>query len=250
MSGTDGRTAPGSLDLAALYRRRILKGEMAPGDPMPTLKAATEEHGVAKGTVVRAYDVLKREGLIQAHPGRGTVVASLGLAAPGGDRIERVRRGGNGLLPGETSTEHHAGVVSIDDRAVVEALGIDFHDEVGVRERVYVREGGKRYEYAVSYYGVRARVAVPELVEEGVLPSQWPQIYEERTGLSVHRHVRYGARIATQHEMRKFHQFADPTSARAVLVVTTEFSDDAGPLAVWEDVYAPGETIPGPPPAE
>lgn len=235
---------PGYADIAARYRGEIRSGARQPGDPMPTLDAAAADSGVSRNTVVRAYDMLKREGYITARPGAGTVVTTAGMHLSGSDRIARIEQGGTGLLPGESTEERRAGIRSVDDIAISEALGVELRDEIGVRTRVFVREG-KRTMYGVSCYHMRAVSAVPELSRQEPLPGQWQRLYEERTGRTVHRAPQqYGARIATPYEMEKFHMFRDATAARAVLVITTVFSDEKGPLAYWEDIYAPGITRP------
>lgn len=240
----------GYADIAAHYRKEIRAGARHPGDPMPTLDAVKAEHGVSRNTAVRAYDMLKREGFITARPGAGTVVAADGMHLSGSDRIARIERGESGLLPGESTEEHRAGIRSVDDLTVAEALGLELRDEIAVRTRVFVREG-KRTMYGISCYHLRAVSVVPELTEPSPLPRQWQELYEERTGRTVHRGPQqYGARIATPDEMHKFHMFRDATAARAVLVVTTQFSDENGPLAYWEDIYAPGLTRPADTPAE
>lgn len=244
MSEAKAEKKKGYADVAAYYRQKIRSGTMPPGDPMPTLTEAGEEHGVSRNTAVRAYDVLKREGYITARPGAGTVVAAEGMHLSGSDRIARIEKGESGYLPGETKVESTAGMRSVDDIVVAEALGVDLRDEIGVRTRVFLRDG-KRTMYAISCYHLRAVSAVPELAEMGDLPGQWQKLYEERTGRSVYKAPQhYGARIATPDEMAKFHLFRDVTAARAVLVVTTQFSDENGPLAYWEDIYAPGLTRP------
>jgi GntR family transcriptional regulator len=238
----------GYAAVAKRYRKMIESGELGPGDPMPTLDAAAEECGVSRNTAVRAYEVLKREGLITSRPGAGTVVTAAGIHLSGIDRIDRIERGESGLLAGETTVEHMAGMRSVDDMAVAEALGVELRDEIAVRTRVFVRDG-KRRMYGISCYHPRAFAAVPEIPIPNPLPEQWQRLYQERTGREVHRSPkRYGARIATPDELRRLHVFADPTASRAVLIAVTVFHDEDGPLAYWEDVYAPGEHVAMPDP--
>jgi len=57
-------------------RSRIASSQLAPGDPVPSARAITREWGVAVATATRALASLRDEGLVQARPGVGTVVAS------------------------------------------------------------------------------------------------------------------------------------------------------------------------------
>ncbi|MFB9902983.1 TetR/AcrR family transcriptional regulator C-terminal domain-containing protein [Allokutzneria oryzae] len=60
--------------IAAEIRSRIEAGELRPGDRVPSTRAVTREWGVAMATAAKALDLLRQEGLVEAHPGAGTVV--------------------------------------------------------------------------------------------------------------------------------------------------------------------------------
>ncbi|MFF0698658.1 GntR family transcriptional regulator [Streptomyces tendae] len=231
----------GYADVANHFRTLIQDGQLGPGDALPSVQEIREQFSVSAKTVSRALAVLKQEGHVTSRGSLGTVVAKQQATyRSGASRMELVKRGGTGFLGGETSVEHMAGLRSVDDLAAAEALGIDLRDEIAVRTRIFVRDG-KRSVYSVSCYHIRAAAAVPELPNQEPLPGQWQQLYEERTGQAVYLSPeRYSARIATPDELRRLHIPDDSSSARAVLVVSTVFHDEEGPLAYWEDVYAPG----------
>ncbi|MFE9690903.1 TetR/AcrR family transcriptional regulator C-terminal domain-containing protein [Micromonospora sp. NPDC005806] len=73
--------------IAAEIRRRIALGELRPGDPVPSARRITREHGVAIATATKVLALLRDEGLVLTRPGAGTVVAPPRPAAP------RARRG-------------------------------------------------------------------------------------------------------------------------------------------------------------
>ena len=60
--------------LAAILRRAIESGTYGPRDPIPSESTLQQEHGIARGTVRRALDILRDEGLIITITGRGTFV--------------------------------------------------------------------------------------------------------------------------------------------------------------------------------
>ena len=60
--------------LADLLREQIESGQLAPRTPIPSAKTLAQEHGIAIGTVTRAVDVLRAEGLVVTVPGRGVWV--------------------------------------------------------------------------------------------------------------------------------------------------------------------------------
>ncbi|MET9463886.1 TetR/AcrR family transcriptional regulator C-terminal domain-containing protein [Streptomyces sp. NPDC006544] len=59
-------------------RRRIETGELAPGDRVPSTREITRHWGVAMATATKALSELRREGVVRAVPGVGTVVAAPG----------------------------------------------------------------------------------------------------------------------------------------------------------------------------
>ena len=62
--------------IAAELRDQIVTGRLHAGDQLPTIAELATRHGVAVGTVHRAMDLLRSEGLIAASRGRRSVVVS------------------------------------------------------------------------------------------------------------------------------------------------------------------------------
>ncbi|WP_310727935.1 TetR/AcrR family transcriptional regulator C-terminal domain-containing protein [Streptomyces sp. N2A] len=77
---------PPYLRIVAAIRRRIADGELAPGDRVPSTRQIAGEWGVALATVTKALTTLRLEGLVEARPRIGTVVAGTAPAAPDGRR--------------------------------------------------------------------------------------------------------------------------------------------------------------------
>ena len=65
---------PAYLQLARILREMITSGQIAPRQPMPSIKTLTQQYGVAKGTAEKALGVLRTEGLVVTVPGRGIYV--------------------------------------------------------------------------------------------------------------------------------------------------------------------------------
>lgn len=57
------------MQVAAVLRARIRKGELRAGDAMPSSRTLAQEHGVSVETAVKALRVLADEGLIKRWPG-------------------------------------------------------------------------------------------------------------------------------------------------------------------------------------
>jgi AcrR family transcriptional regulator len=61
--------------IADVIRDRIARGELQPGDRIPSARAITREWGVAIATATKALAALRDDGVTVARPGVGTIVA-------------------------------------------------------------------------------------------------------------------------------------------------------------------------------
>ncbi|MDF2711407.1 MAG: putative transcriptional regulator [Nonomuraea muscovyensis] len=77
-----GTGEPPYLRIAAEIRRRIADGRLKPGDRVPSTRRIAEEWGVALATATKVLTRLRQEGLVEARPRVGTVVAPPASAAP------------------------------------------------------------------------------------------------------------------------------------------------------------------------
>ncbi|MCX5114387.1 GntR family transcriptional regulator [Streptomyces sp. NBC_00378] len=230
----------GYAEIAAHYRRLIDEGTLKAGDPMPPMSQVQKDFGVTITTANRAYRLLKTEGLTEAKPGVGTVVAERSrVASTGAARLQRLERTGKPYAPGETATDHQAALRSCADPEIAELLGVELHDEIVLRSRVFLREGQPAV-VALSCIHPRALGPVPELLG-GPLDRFWQELYTERTGRVITRSPeRRGARLASNSELGALSVAAPAGAAVPVLVLRNVFHDEDGPIEVWEDVYAPG----------
>lgn len=60
--------------IAESIRRRIISGDLQPGDQLPPIRTMVKNWNCTPGTVQRAYQELARQGLLSSHPGKGTFV--------------------------------------------------------------------------------------------------------------------------------------------------------------------------------
>ncbi len=65
---------PRYYQIYSALRERIVRAELRPGQPLPSERQIAESYGVARLTVVRALELLAREGFIERQHGRGTFV--------------------------------------------------------------------------------------------------------------------------------------------------------------------------------
>ena len=58
-------------------KKAIIAGQMRPGDRFPSVRTLSQELKINPNTAHKAVTQLISDGLLEAHPGRGTVVAEL-----------------------------------------------------------------------------------------------------------------------------------------------------------------------------
>ena len=88
-------TEPPSMRIAAELRAQIERGELAPGERVPSAREITRRWGVAIATATRVLAALRDDGLVRAVPGVGTVVVA--PPEPGGPGGRRTGGGAPGL---------------------------------------------------------------------------------------------------------------------------------------------------------
>ena len=92
--------SPGTTLFRWLYdeiRTAIVEGRLTPGTRLPSTRSIADQHGVARGTVVAAFDQLATEGYVESGVGNGTFVRRM-RAEPRAD-VRSDRHNGRGKSP-------------------------------------------------------------------------------------------------------------------------------------------------------
>ena len=74
---TDLSGEPLQSQIARQLRAKILAGEMAAGEVLPSIRGLARETRVSVITVQRGYEALEREGLIHARRGKGFFISQI-----------------------------------------------------------------------------------------------------------------------------------------------------------------------------
>jgi GntR family transcriptional regulator len=243
MSQPPPKQPPKWRQIADEIALQIDEGIYRPGDRLPSVQALVAEGKGATATVHRAYQALEAEGLVQTVQGSGTTVLSPGASSStvtGAARLERLRRTGRPLIPRETYVNARSVVRSCADPEIASLLGIDLFDEIILRSRTFVRDG-KATVLALNVIHLRALLTLPELLDAGPMPKFRHDLYAERTGRRVIAGPEQStARLASTNELEEFGIDVPIDAPVPVLVLRTVYSDDDGPLEVWEDILRPG----------
>lgn len=160
--------APKYVRLARTIRRRIEEGEYPPGSLVPSENQLAQASGMSRPTVVRALDLLKRDGWLESRQGFGTVVRARPEAIDHRDRPGRIA-----LERDESRDPGHVvgvGFVQAPQR-IAALLGVPRLTLVLVR-RFLVEEDGEPVELACSYFAQEAtegtQLAGPEPLGESM----------------------------------------------------------------------------------
>ncbi len=71
-----------SAQLTQALREAVQSGDLQPGDPLPSSRELALTLGVARGTIIEAYDQLLAEGVFDSQPRTGTYVSHALVKTP------------------------------------------------------------------------------------------------------------------------------------------------------------------------
>jgi GntR family transcriptional regulator len=166
--------------IAAEIRARIDRGELRPGDRVPSVREIVDTEGVSIATATRVAAVLRADGYAESIPGIGTIVTTPRKLTTGPDRLALLRATGTGFRSGENveilSAELLAGVEHVTD-----ALGLEDGAEVVRRRRLYRDDDGV-VTLSTSWLPGRLADVAPELLIAEPLPTMTFGLVEERSG--------------------------------------------------------------------
>src|SRR3712207_5984432 len=80
------------VQLVAQVRHAIEVGGLGPGEKLPTVRGLAAELDIAPNTIVKAYNELQREGLVESRARVGTVVAEGVVEVAKGRQREAIGR--------------------------------------------------------------------------------------------------------------------------------------------------------------
>src|SRR5437763_7129404 len=140
MSPEIQQALPKFLQIANYIRAQIARGQLRPGDEVPSERQIAEEWSVSRPTATRALAALRAEELVEARQGAGTFVREQPrLHRRARDRYERSRSTGKAYGTGERAEITHAGPAPAPEVVAV-ALGVDAGARVVRRRRIVLDE--------------------------------------------------------------------------------------------------------------
>lgn len=231
--------APKYRQIAALLREQILRGDLRPGDELPSERVIAVQYSVSRPTATKALDVLRQEGLAEAVRGSGTYVSAPPVNRRARERYQRARDEGAIYPQDEYAVIVAAGLIDEAPASVRANLGLPAGARVVRRRRVTHDATGPR-EISTSWLAAAVAEKAPLLLETERIRQGTLQYVESATGRrGAQARDRVSARLASAEESALLG--LPPDEPTPVLCVEHVVCDAQGqPLEFAEAVYPPG----------
>ncbi|MGX7825272.1 GntR family transcriptional regulator [Actinokineospora sp. 24-640] len=191
---------PKYLQIANHYKDQITRGDLKPGDKLPSDRQIAQDWGVVRPTAEKAVKALQVQGIVERRQGSGTYVLAQRVATRARELYSRARQFGRIYAPGWYAEIKAAEVVPAPDY-VAEALGLRTGDEVIRRHRVTHNDAGEPVETSVSWLDGGLVEVAPRLVELERIRTGSVSYVESATGrVASHARDRVAARSASEDE--------------------------------------------------
>lgn len=221
-------------EIAESLRTRIAAGEFGPGDIVPSGRDLAEQWSVARATAIKAMDVLRSDGIVEARQGTGFVVTETPVARPAGAR----RVGSTRVTGGMPFLRVGAPNWTTPPSQVAEALKLDAGVDALRRARVNQLPDGSPHSFVVAWFPQDVAQAAPRLAQTAPLAEGTTRYVRRATdrfpveGVDVTT-----VRLATEEESEHL-RLSGPTAVAVVL--HTAYDQERRPL-VCEEGVTPAE---------
>lgn len=231
------RSDPPYLQISRYYREKILSGDLAIGEKLPSAREMRSTWGIAKATASRVSQTLYREGLVELDPGVGLRVTGRRPANSGIDHMKATRRTGDIYAPGQYAKIISAKLVP-GPLHITKLLGLQDNAPVIRRERIRY-QGEFVINKSVTYNpGIYAAVA-PALLSTEPIKGGTSGYLEGRLGrYAVVTTQTITSRLATPEEVSLFCE-VKPASPFIVLIGTDTLVTAEGEVIEAAEVVSP-----------
>jgi GntR family transcriptional regulator len=223
------------LQIAALLRDQIIRGDLQPGAEVPSERRLAEIYSVARPTASRALEVLRRERLVESRQGSGTFVRSPNAAPRARERLERAAALGSMYSDSEDCAFPFIGIVD-GPAYVTDALNIAPGGRVIRRQRIISNPTGP-VELSTSWFPAALADVAPRLLEHERVGGGTLGYLARTTDIQLgYARDQVCARMATTEEVEALRL----SETSAVLVYHLVVCDDGDvPIEFDEGVYPP-----------
>ncbi|MFI5976986.1 GntR family transcriptional regulator [Streptomyces sp. NPDC051452] len=166
--------------IAGDLRARIANGEFSPGELLPSGRDLAEQWQVSRATVVKAYDILRGDGLVVAQQGSGFTVVQTPIARPAGGRRAGSSRVGGGAPYRRLGTPDRA----VPPAHIAEALQLGPGEEALRRVRLVLLDDGSPHSLVTAWFPPSVAGAAPRLAAKGPIAEGTTHYVRRETGRS------------------------------------------------------------------
>jgi DNA-binding GntR family transcriptional regulator len=236
MPAAEQPTLPKFVQIANSVRDRILRGELRPGDEVPSERQIAEEWGVARPTASRAVQLLRSQGLVESRQGSGSFVSERQqLVRRARDRYAQARGSGAIYPEGEWAEIVQARVVKAPAH-IAEALNLPVGTKALKRRRITNDPTGP-VELSTSWFSEDVATVAPRLLQRERILEGTVAYVEACTGRRAKVATdRVGAKLASDDEATALG--LDRPSA-VLVVLHVAYDRNQQPLEVVEAVFPP-----------
>ncbi|SHK56220.1 GntR family transcriptional regulator [Actinacidiphila paucisporea] len=217
-------------EIAESLRARIAGGEFTPGEIVPSGRDLAEQWSVSRATAIKAMDVLRNDGVVEARQGTGFVVTETPVARPaGGRRVGATRVSGS--MP-----FLRVGVPdwSVPPAHVATALGLDAEVTALRRVRVLQLPDGSPHSYVTAWFPPDVAEQSPRLGQTAPIAEGTTRYVRRSTGrFPVEGQDVTTVRLATGEEVHHL-ALSEPTAV--AIVLHTAYDQEHRPLVCEEGV--------------
>lgn len=218
--------------IADSLRARITEGEFPPGALLPSGRDLCEQWGVSRATVIKAFEVLRQDGVVAARQGQGFRVVETPLARPAGRRragSARISGGRPFRRLGKPSRE-------APPARIADALGMDPETPALRRDRLVLLDDGTPMTFVSAWFPPDVADACPRLSQTGPIAEGTTHYVARQTGRTpAQAREITTVRLATDAEVAQF----EMTPPLAVAVDLHVAHDRAGRALVAEEGVTP-----------
>jgi GntR family transcriptional regulator len=222
-------SAPMYVQIAEAIKEMMRKGAIAPGAAMPPERVLAQQFGVSRMTMRQANDLLKRDGLIDQQPGRGTFAVQNRIIKQEQETrsfSEEIRsRGG---VPSSRLVSFRTLAATPD---IAKYFGITGGDPVYEIVRVRLADG-----IPIALESVQIPAAMcPHLERFNLVDHSLYQILEENYGIELARSVEEISAAQPNAQHRKLLHL--PRNTAILHVKRRTFTTDGRPLELAATAY-------------
>lgn len=166
-------------------RERIADGIYGPGDVLPSSRDLCERWSVSRATAMKAMEMLRADGLVTPHQGRGFTVVPAPLGRPAGGRIAGVPRTTGALVFSRLGVPDCAE----PPQRVGEALGLTPGVLALRRVRLMLVDGTAPHSVVTAWFPPEVAEACPRLAFEGPIAEGTTRYIQRTIGRAPARGV-------------------------------------------------------------